>query len=139
MAKGEVLTSKQAKFCEYYARGMSVAEAAIKAGYKESTAAVTGFQNLQKPLVKSKVEELKALVAKSLEITRERIARNILRIAEPDINDPTKKSDVLKANELLIKLYGLAEAEKKDVNITGVQVVTKDQEMSNLINSLKLK
>lgn len=125
------LTPKQERFCQEYVNCMNGTEAAIKAGYSAKTAQVIATENLLKPMIINRLKELQKPIADQLNITRERIARNILKIAEPDnkIIDPengifpTKESDILKANELLAKMFGFNEPDKLDLTSKGESIV----------------
>lgn len=58
MARGDKLTSKQRLFCIEYVRCKSGTEAAINAGYSKNCAQQIGSENLYKPLIKDKIEQL---------------------------------------------------------------------------------
>ena len=63
MARGK-LTAKQEAFCRHYAAGEpgvlnNATRAAIEAGYSSKTAAQIGHENLRKPKVRARVEELR--------------------------------------------------------------------------------
>lgn len=125
------LTAKQERFCQEYVNCMNGTEAAIKAGYSPNTANEISAQNLAKLSIINRLKELQKPIADQLNITRERIARNILKIAEPDnkVIDPengifpTKESDILKANELLAKMFGFNEPDKIDMTSKGESIV----------------
>ena len=51
------LTEKQKRFADYYIENGNITEAAIKAGYSKKTARVIGQENLQKPAIKSYIDE----------------------------------------------------------------------------------
>lgn len=52
-----ILTAKQRKFVNEYVVSGNATQSAIKAGYSEKTARVTGPENLQKPDIKKAIEE----------------------------------------------------------------------------------
>ena len=52
------LTWKQRAFCREYVVDLNATRAAIRAGYSERSAQQIGSQNLQKPLVKERIEML---------------------------------------------------------------------------------
>jgi len=109
---------------------MNGTEAAIKAGYSPRIAKETAATNITKHNIINRLKELQKPLADELCITRERIARNILKIAEPDNKTidpengifPTKESDILKANELLAKMFGFNEPEKIDMTSKGESI-----------------
>lgn len=51
------LTHKQQRFVDEYFASGNATQAALKAGYSERTAARTGSENLQKPLIKKAISE----------------------------------------------------------------------------------
>lgn len=51
------LTEKQKRFADYYIETGNITEAAVKAGYSKKTARVIGQENLQKPAIKSYIDE----------------------------------------------------------------------------------
>ena len=52
------LTNKQGAFCREYLIDLNATQAAIRAGYSESTAASIGAENLTKPLIQEELQEL---------------------------------------------------------------------------------
>ena len=66
------LTTKQKKFCDEYIKSGNAKEAAIKAGYSPKTAYSIGNENLNKPELKSYIEEqMKKLESKKIAGARE--------------------------------------------------------------------
>lgn len=53
-----MLTAKQLRFCEEYIVNLNATEAAIRAGYSKRSATVIGHENLTKPDIKAKIEDL---------------------------------------------------------------------------------
>lgn len=52
------LTAKQAAFCEEYLIDLNATQAAIRAGYSEKTAQVIGAENLSKPIIQQRIQQL---------------------------------------------------------------------------------
>jgi phage terminase small subunit len=66
------LTTKQKKFCDEYIKSGNAKDAAIKAGYSPKTAYSIGNENLNKPELKSYIEEqMKKLESKKIAGARE--------------------------------------------------------------------
>lgn len=89
------LTEKQEKFCnEYIKNGFNGTKAAIDAGYSKDTAYSIANENLNKPEIKSRIEELKGDI---FEILDEKLIINeiwkVYKTAQ-------KEADKLKALEL---------------------------------------
>ena len=110
------LTSKQELFCLEYMVDLNATQAAIRAGYSENSAGAIGGENLQKPEIQERIQELKAERASKVLITAEDVLKNIIAIGdrcmqkepvmvdgEPSGDFKFDPSNALKANELLGK------------------------------------
>lgn len=69
------MTAKQQRFCDEYLIDMNGTQAAIRAGYKEKTAAVIASENLRKPNIQEYIEKRMAekedaLIAKQDEVLK---------------------------------------------------------------------
>ena len=107
---GSKLTPKQEAFCQEYMKDGNGTRAYIAAGYKAKSNGVArngGAENLAKPCIASRIEELKAEAAKEEEITFEKIVKAYAKLAFLAI-DPAdaKPADILKALEQLSRLLG---------------------------------
>ena len=108
------LTPKQQAFADYYIQTGNATEAAIKAGYSEKTARITGCENLTKPNIVTYIEE------KQKEIDAQRTADIVeVRVfwTETMRNPANRMKDRLKASELIARTSG-AFLEKVEVNGT---------------------
>lgn len=122
MMPNDRLSPKMELFCQYYTQDLSPLESALKAGYSQKSAGEQASRMLNNNKVKERIAQLRKPIQDMLNINRERIARNILKIAEPSEKDLpfTSKRDILQANKQLTELFGLAEAEKKELKITDM-------------------
>lgn len=91
------LLPKQAKFVAEYLICGNATQAALAAGYSEKTAYKIGAENLKKPQIASLLSQKQVEIAarqderlEAMELTRERVAREIARIA---FFDPRKMFD----------------------------------------------
>jgi len=111
------LTPKQQAFIENYIINPNAKQAAIDAGYSPKTAFVIGYENLNKPYIKSIIE--KALEQRSLDngITADYVLKGIKGIAE---KEDAREADKLKAYELLGKHLKLF---TDNVNLSGTVAV----------------
>lgn len=76
------LTPKQERFCyEYLANGFNATKAALIAGYSEKTARNIGAENLTKPYIKARIEEMKANLAQTAGISALMIVKEHMKIA----------------------------------------------------------
>jgi phage terminase small subunit len=134
------LNDKQESFCQYYVSGMTTLESANKAGYSKKTAGVIGSTLLNNIKIKDRIAELmkpiQASMINSLIITKESQLKDLENVKQKALKDDLLKI-VISAITEQNKMLGFYEAEKKEVTLTGVQIITKDNEMSDLINNLK--
>lgn len=99
------LTDKQRRFCEEYVVDWNATQAAIRAGYSEKTAHVTGQENLRKPIIQEYIERCKNDVARLAGVSAVKIAKVFTEIAFDDSGE-RKDSDRIKAAEALNKMFG---------------------------------
>lgn len=79
------LTAKEEMFCNEWLVDFNATQAAIKAGYSKHTAAVIGYENLRKPYIKARIDELTEDRLNELGINKLRILEEYSRIAYLDI------------------------------------------------------
>ena len=75
------LTSKQERFCYEYCIDFNATQAAIRAGYNKSTAYSIGCENLKKPEVKNRIEEMQANLAQTSGISALRVLKEHEKLA----------------------------------------------------------
>ena len=78
------LTPKQQRFVDEYLIDLNATQAAIRAGYSVNTAAVQGYEHLQKPHIQSAIAAARARQQERTEITADRVIREIAAIALAD-------------------------------------------------------
>lgn len=78
------LTPKQELFCQEYLVDLNAKQAAIRAGYSANSADVIGCENLVKPNVAARIQELQSVRANKLEISQERVLKEYARLAFVD-------------------------------------------------------
>ena len=114
------LTPKQELFIQYYMISLNATESAIKAGYKEKTAFVIGYENLKKPYIAKEIETRLAKRATDNGITADYVLQGIKAIAD---REGIREGDQLKALELLgkhLKLF--TEKIEVDANVKTITV-----------------
>jgi phage terminase small subunit len=74
------LTDQQEVFCQEYLKDLNGKEAAIRAGYSEHTAAEQASRLLAHPLVKERVQALMDKRAKRVEISADRVLKELADI-----------------------------------------------------------
>ena len=79
---------KRKKFVEaFFANGGNATQAAISAGYSEKSAGVTGAKLLKHPNVEQEIGKRRLEIASSLELSTDRLVKEISKIA---FSDPRK-------------------------------------------------
>lgn len=73
------LTPKQQRFLTEYLKDMDAVQAALRAGYSQTSAEVMGYQNLKKPEIQCAIRE--ALSGGSQAVTQDNVLREYARIA----------------------------------------------------------
>ena len=97
------MTCKQELFIQEYIKTGNATSSAIKAGYSKKTARVIGQENLTKPYIKKKINELSQKIAcNSIMTAKERQEYLTKLINAADV----KVSDKLKALDILNKMTG---------------------------------
>lgn len=81
------LTAKQELFCHEYLVDLNATGAARRAGYSEDSAHAIGWENLRKPEIQARIMGLREEMAKTYNLTKERIAQEYARIAFFDIRN----------------------------------------------------
>lgn len=77
------LTPKQERFCyEYLANGFNATKAALKAKYSERTAYAIGAENLKKPQIQARIQEMKDNLAETAGISALMILQEHMKIAQ---------------------------------------------------------
>lgn len=145
------LTPKEERFCyEYLASGLNATKAALAAGYSKKTAAFIGAENLRKPKIKTRIDEMKSNLAETAGITALMIAKEHAKIAFSSIaqlhdtwitrKDFELLTDEQKAciQEISTKVMRVRDAEGtlSDVEYVKVKMYDKQRSLESLTNLL---
>lgn len=90
------LTHKQALFVQEYLIDLNATQAAIRAGYSESTAYSIGNENLKKPEIREAIQKAMDLRAKRTEITADRVLVELAKLGFSDIRQILTKEGGLR-------------------------------------------
>ncbi len=82
-----MLSDKQALFCEEYLKDLNATQAAIRAGYSQKTAAKIGSENLLKPELSARIQELRLKVSERNELTTDMIIKELMALGFWNIQD----------------------------------------------------
>lgn len=123
------LTAKQELFCAYYAIKRNATQAAIAAGYSKDTAKQMGAENLSKPYLKKKIDELLRIHSEEAMSDGQKVIAEFEKIAfsesayEFDALE-MRMQDKLKALENLGRIHGIYEEDNRQGNKLVIHDVT---------------
>jgi len=103
------LNAKQKRFCEEYLIDLNATQAAIRAGYSESSAKEIGCENLTKPNIASYIAKRQEEKANELNISINDVLSKFADLVE----NAEKDSDKIRALESIAKHVGFFEANNK--------------------------
>lgn len=109
------LTEKQQRFVEEYLIDLNATQAAIRAGYKPSSARQVGTENMSKPSIRACIDQAIAERSKRTGINQDRVIRELARLAF------VNASDVIDMDEASIKCNA---SEDDKAAIASVKVKT---------------
>jgi phage terminase small subunit len=88
------LTDKQETFIREYLVDLNATQAAIRAGYSAKTAKEMGYENLTKPHIRARIEELQGLRAEKLELDADWVLNRLIAITDRCMkSEPVMKWD----------------------------------------------
>ena len=123
------LNPKQQLFVEEYLIDFNATQAAIRAGYSENTAYSQGPRLLDNVEIQMEIEKGKQKLIKKLDIKKEDIIRDLIRIKEDNIEDFPPHA--LKALEMLNKMLGFNEPDKIDHTVRQEPPLFSDDDLDN--------
>ena len=115
----EKLTNKQEKFCYEYVLHLNATKAAINAGYSEKTAYSIGFENLIKPEIQKRIDEMKSNLAETAGISALRVLREHEQIA---FNKNETTRDRQKSLDAINEMLGYKAPVKQEITGTGINI-----------------
>ncbi|HUC40856.1 MAG TPA: terminase small subunit [Gemmatimonadales bacterium] len=83
----KLLTERQARFVEAYLKTLHVQKAAVAAGYATKNAHAVGEELMQLPHVQAAIADEQARRAKRIEVSQDRVLKEIARLAFADIRN----------------------------------------------------
>lgn len=111
MADASKLTEKERIFADEYIKTTNATQSAIKAGYAENSASVTGSKMLRKPKVRQYIDEVMSERSKNTIATADEVLQYLSRVMNGEEKDAfgldVSVADRTKAAELLGKRHML--------------------------------
>ena len=148
MAEKTALTYKKERFCLEYVCDYNQTQAAIRAGYAESTAAKRGCELMKEPEVVAYIRQLQAEQAKRLMLTSDRVLIELMDVYQKcmqavpveewdyDLHTMLKTGEyqfdskgAVKALELIGKHLGMFEKKEDAGDDTGPVFITGEEEL----------
>ena len=131
------MTNRQKIFCNEYLISLNATNAAIKAGYSEKTANEQGARLLANVSVQEYLKKKMQKREEKLEITAERVLKELARIA---FFDPAKMFD---DKDNLLKITEMDEDTRRviagiDISAAYKPGLTKEEKISEIVKKLKL-
>ena len=74
------LTAKMELFCQEYIVDLNATQAAIRAGYSEKTAQRIGSENLSKPLIQQRIQEMMHARSEAVEIDAQWVVERLIKV-----------------------------------------------------------
>lgn len=81
------LTDKQEMFVREYLCDLNATQAAIRAGYSSKTAEAIGYENLRKPQINARIEELKTARHKKLELDAQWVLDKLTEVVSKSLQE----------------------------------------------------
>ena len=96
------LSGKQLRFVGEYLIDLNATQAALRAGYSQKTAAVIGFENLQKPKIQVEIQKAMKEREDRVIVTQDMVLKELKLIAFSDMADFVRidESGMIQANPL---------------------------------------
>lgn len=121
------LTEKQRIFCEEYVKDFNGSRAAREAGYSRETANVIASENLTKPYIKEKINELIKDRNERLRVDRDKVVAELAKIGlAKDSKDMggfyIELKDKIKALELLGRHTGAFNEDESNKGVINVTI-----------------
>jgi len=121
-----MLTKQQKKFVREYLKSLSATDAAIKAGYKGTSAAAIAATLLESDAITDSFEGEIGKMLTALEIPIGYVVKRLVRIAEfaayEEDGTPRDANLVLKALEALTKRIPGAQSSQNSVKVDGIDI-----------------
>lgn len=85
------LTDKQERFCQEFLIDLNATQSAIRSGYSVKTSYAIGGENLNKPEIQKRLNELRKPLAEKVGITQEMVLNEFAKIGFANIQDYFKE------------------------------------------------
>lgn len=134
------LTDKQEKFCQEFLVDMNATQAAKRAGYSDATAYSIGNENLNKPEIQNRLNDIRKDLQEKTKITQEMVLNELAKIGFSNIKDYMDGHLTMKnLNEVDDdKASAIGSIKKTVSNYEGGETVYTEFKLHDKIKSLEL-
>ena len=132
------LTDKQKMFVKEYLIDLNATQAAIRAGYSESTAKEIGCENLTKPNIAEAIQEAMSERSEKVEIKAEDVLtgiKDLTKLVSDPVNEEFNATAGFKGYELLGKHLKLFTEKIEHTGKISFEKMS-DEELDNIVESL---
>ena len=128
------LTHKQERFIQEYLLDDNATQAAVLAGYSPKTARSIGQENLTKPVIASKIEEIQQQRLQKLEITGELLLEEVAKIGFKNLSSDVEFTihDKLSALDKLMRAKGMF-VDKKEIKQVSLDITMSNEELKEAL------
>jgi phage terminase small subunit len=130
------LTRKQKRFVEEYLVDLNATQAAIRAGYKESSARQTAAENLSKPNIQAAIDAAMGKRSQRTEVTQDMIVQQLAKIAFADIRDTVEWDEAGIRMKPSNQIDGTIVAGVSQTEIKGI--ISKEVKMNDRMRALEM-
>lgn len=133
------LTKKQKLFIEEYLIDLNATQAAIRAGYSPDTAYSIGNENLNKPVIRARIDQALAERSKRTGINADRVIEELAKIALLNITDVINADDAtIKGEANREDTAAILSVKVKKIPTEDGEIVEREVKMNDKIKALEL-
>ena len=133
------LTEKQQRFVEEYLIDLNATQAAIRAGYKPSSARQVGTENMSKPSIRACIDQAIAERSKRTGINQDRVIRELARLAFVNANDVIDMDEAsIKCNDSEDDTAAIASVKVKTIPTKEGDGVEREIRLNDKLKALEL-
>ncbi|EPU3936545.1 terminase small subunit [Morganella morganii] len=123
------LTDKQEMFCREYLVDLNATQAAIRAGYSDKTARSVGNENLTKPDIEKRIQELMSSRSEQLKVDADYVLKRLVEIDQMDVADILLSNGEIKPIKDWPKVWR--------ITLSGIDVTEMAGDAAGLLKKIK--
>ena len=131
MIDNNKLTPKQEMFCHEYLIDLNATQAAIRAGYSEKTANRIATENLSKPVIKNRIDELKADRCERTQIDADYVLMRLVDVDRLDV------ADILDKDGSMMPILDWPKVWRQSISGIDLMEIPNGEDTSSIIKKIK--